>query len=43
MYRFVLVPDCTIHFINVFNTECAKRARKKNIYAAPYKLPDRFA
>ena len=31
MYRFVLVPDCTIHFINVFNTECAKRARK-NIY-----------
>ena len=21
MYGFVLVPDCTIHFINVFNTE----------------------
>ena len=29
MYGFVLVPDCTIHFINVFNTERAKRARKK--------------
>ena len=33
MYGFVLVPDCTIHFINVLNTERAKRARKK-------KLPD---
>ena len=41
MYGFVLVPDCTIHFINVLNTERAKRARKK--YVAPYKLPDRFA
>ena len=39
IYGFVLVPDCTIHFINFLNTERAKRARKK----APYKLPDRFA
>ena len=29
MYGFVLVPDCTIHFINVLNTERAERARKK--------------
>ena len=29
MYGFVLVPDCTIHFINVLNTEPAKRAREK--------------
>ena len=29
MYGFVFVPDCTIHFINVLNTEQAKRARKK--------------
>ena len=29
MYGYVLVPDCTIHFINVLNTERAKRARKK--------------
>ena len=29
MYGFVLVPDCTIHFINVLNTERANRARKK--------------
>ena len=29
MYGFVLVPDCTIHFINVLNTERAKRASKK--------------
>ena len=29
MYGFVLVPDCTIHFINVLNTERAKRARKQ--------------
>ena len=29
MYGFVLVPDCTMHFINVLNTERAKRARKK--------------
>ena len=35
MYGFVLVPDCTMHFINVLNTDRAKRARKK--------LPDRFA
>ena len=28
-YDFVLVPDCTKHFINDFNTERAKRARKK--------------
>ena len=35
------MPDCTIHFINVLNTERAKQARKK--YVAPYKLPDRFA
>ena len=41
MYGFVLVPDCTIHFINILNTERAKRARKN--YVAPYKLPDRFA
>ena len=40
-YDFVLVPDCTRHFINVLNTERAKRARKK--YVAPYKLPIRFA
>ena len=33
MYGFVLAPDCTIHFINVLNTERAKRARKK-IYSA---------
>ena len=38
MYGFVL--DCTIHFINVLNTEPAKRERKK--YVAQYKLPDRF-
>ena len=42
MYGFVLVPYCTIHFINVLNTERAKRARKKN-YVASYKLSDRFA
>ena len=30
MYGFVLVPDCTMHFINVLNIERAKRARKKN-------------
>ena len=41
MYGFVLVPDCTIHFINVLNTERAERVRKK--YVAPYKLPDRYA
>ena len=35
MYGFVLVPDCIMHFINVLNTERAKRARKK--------LPGRFA
>ena len=29
MYGFVLVPDCSIHFINVLNTERANRARKK--------------
>ena len=28
-YDFVLVPDCTNFFINVLNTERAKRARKK--------------
>ena len=28
-YDFVLVSDCTKHFINVLNTERAKRARKK--------------
>ena len=28
MYGFVFVPDCTIHSINVLNTERAKRARK---------------
>ena len=32
MYGFVLVPDCTMHFINVLNTE---RARKNML--------DRFA
>ena len=31
MYGFVLVPDCTIHFINVLNTERGKRARKKYV------------
>ena len=36
MYRFVLVPDCTIHFVNVLNAERAKRARKKNV--VPFKL-----
>ena len=36
MYGFVLVPDCTTHFIIVLNTERAK-------YVPPYKLPDRFA
>ena len=30
-----------VHFINVLNTERAKRARKKN-YVVPFKLPDRF-
>ena len=35
MYGFVFVLDCTIHFINVLNTERAKRARKKiYIYSA---------
>ena len=29
VYEFVLVSDCTKHFINVINTERAKRARKK--------------
>ena len=43
MYGFVLVHDCTIHFINVLNTERAKRARKKYVTLTPYKLPDRFA
>ena len=33
MYGFVFVPDCTIHFINVLNTERVKRARKK-IYSS---------
>ena len=42
MYEFVLVPDCTIHFIYVINTERAKRARKK-MYVAPNKLPEIFA
>ena len=41
MNGFVLVPDCTIHFINVVNIERAKRARKK--YVAPFKSPDRLA
>ena len=31
MYGFVCVPDCTIHSINVLNTERAKRARDKCI------------
>ena len=39
-YDFVLVPDCTKHFINVLNTERAKRGKN---YVAPYKLPVRFA
>ena len=34
MYGFVLVSDRTIHFINVLNTERAKRARKKYICSA---------
>ena len=29
MYGFVLVPEFTIHLINVLNTERAKRAKKK--------------
>ena len=33
MYGFVLVPDCTIHFIKVLNTERAKRARIKALQA----------
>ena len=33
MYGFVLVPDRTIYFINVSNTERAKRARKKTCSA----------
>ena len=33
MYGFVPVPDCIIHFINVFNTERAKRARIKKYSA----------
>ena len=41
MYGFVLAPDCTIHFINVLNTERAKRARKK--YVVPFKLSDGLA
>ena len=39
MYGFVIVPDCTIHFISVLNTKRAKGVRKK--YVAPYILPDR--
>ena len=39
MYGFVLAPDCTIQFINVFNTE---RARKKK-YVVPFKLSDGLA
>ena len=38
MYGFVLAPDCTIHFINVLNTE---RARKK--YVVPFRLSDGLA
>ena len=41
IYGFVLLPDCTVHFINVVSTKREKRARKK--YVAPYKLPDKFA
>ena len=37
MYGFVCVPDCTIHSINVLNTERAKT----NV--SSYKLPGRFA
>ena len=32
MYGYVLVPDYTIHFINVLNTERAKLARKKIMF-----------
>ena len=39
-YDFVLVPDCTKHFINVLNTERSERGKN---YVAPYKLPVRFA
>ena len=28
MYVFVLVHDCTIHFINVLNTERSERGKK---------------
>ena len=40
IYGFMLVSDCTIHFINVLNTERAKRARKKcsAIYIARKKI-----
>ena len=41
MYGFVFAPDCTIQFINAFNTERAKRARKK--YVVPFKLSDGLA
>ena len=41
MYGFVLAPDCTIQFINAFNTERAKRARKKNVVS--FKLSDGLA
>ena len=34
MYGFVLVLDCTIHFIYVLNNERAKRARKKIVLIA---------
>ena len=36
-----LIVQYVLLFINVLNTERAKRVSKK--YVAPYKLPDRFA
>ena len=43
MYGFVLVPDCTIHFIiyQCLKYRVSEASEEKNV--APYKLPDRFA
>ena len=42
MYGLVLMPDCTIHFINVLKIPREQSERGKK-YVAPYKLPDIFA
>ena len=34
MYGFVLVPDCTLHFINDLNTERASEASEEKICSA---------